>query len=274
MTTYVGLAETVASIDYPGVASSSAKTGAGAIKGTCSTGASTIYGTNSSNGAGVHGEGTSGWGVYGYGTPGVEGRGNLGVFGYSIAGGGCGVFGNQGSGSYGVFSQGACHVAGTLTKTGGSFLIDHPLSPAKRLLEHSFVESPERKNVYDGVATADASGEVVVQMPAYFDALNEDFRYQLTPIGAAAPGLHIKQEIAQGRFVIGGAAPRQKVSWQITGNRKDAWAKANPLVVERDKPADEQGLYLNPEAFGESDEKGVIAKRFPPRPPPKGPATP
>lgn len=41
-----------------------------------------------------------------------------------------------------------------------------------------------------------------------------------------------------------------KVSWQVTGVRQDAYAKAHPLVVEQDKPVAERGYYLHPELFG------------------------
>ena len=85
-------------------------------------------------------------------------------------------------------------IQGTLTKTAGTFLIDHPLDPANKYLAHSFVESPDRKNIYDGVGVADANGELVVEMPGYFEALNRDLRYQLTPIGDSAPELHIKKK--------------------------------------------------------------------------------
>jgi hypothetical protein len=132
-------------------------------------------------------------------------------------------------------------VSGPITKAGGGFQIDHPLDPANKYLVHSFVESPDMKNVYDGVVVADSLGEVRVELPAYFDPLNKDFRYQLTPIGAPAPNLHVKQELTRNRFVIAGAAPGQRVCWQVTGTRKDAWALANPLVVEREKPKSAKG---------------------------------
>jgi hypothetical protein len=120
-------------------------------------------------------------------------------------------------GSYAGFFEGAVLITGTLTvqgtvtKGGGGFQIDHPLDPSNKYLVHSFVESPEMKNIYDGVATADDVGEVAVELPAYFDALNKDFRYQLTPIGAPAPGLHVKEELRENRFVISGAGPRRRV---------------------------------------------------------------
>jgi hypothetical protein len=134
-----------------------------------------------------------------------------------------------------VLINGNLAVTGTVTKGGGAFQIDHPLEPESKYLVHSFVESPDMKNIYDGVAAADPSGEAIVELPTYFDALNKDFRYQLTPIGAPAPTLHVKEELVGNRFSLGGANPGQRVCWQITGTRKDAWALANPLVVEPDK---------------------------------------
>ena len=52
---------------------------------------------------------------------------------------------------------GNLNVDGLLSKGGGSFRIDHPLAPATRYLQHSFVESPDMKNIYDGVVTTDAT---------------------------------------------------------------------------------------------------------------------
>jgi len=130
-------------------------------------------------------------------------------------------------------------VAGTLTKSAGSFRIDHPLDPAHRYLSHSFVESPDMLNIYNGNATLDGRGEAVVLLPAYFEALNRDFRYQLTALGAPGPTLYIAEEIQQNRFVIAGGTPGARVSWQVTGVRQDAYAEAHRIQVEEDKPAAE-----------------------------------
>ena len=48
-----------------------------------------------------------------------------------------------------------------------------------------------------------------------------------------------------------------KVSWQVTGVRKDPFANANRIPVEIDKPEDERGSYLHPEAYGKSQLKSV-----------------
>lgn len=159
--------------------------------------------------------------------------------------------------AYAAYFVGNVHVQGTLSKTAGTFKIDHPLDPANRYLSHSFVESPEMKNVYDGVVTLDADGEASVTLPNWFEALNGDFRYQLTAIGGPAPSLHVARKIADGQFVIAGGTPGIEVSWQVTGIRKDASARHDPIVVETDKPVEERGYYLDPAAYGLPEEQGV-----------------
>lgn len=139
---------------------------------------------------------------------------------------------------------------GTLTAAAKNFKIDHPLNPKNEYLSHTSVESSEMMNIYTGNAILDNSGGAVVSLPKWFEALNADFRYQLTAIGAAAPGLHIAQEIAHHQFSIAGGAPGMKVSWQVTGVRHDAYAKTHPLVVEVKKSETERGHYLNPDAYG------------------------
>jgi len=213
------------------------------------------------NRSGVYGfaDQSSSFGVYGknkaIGTVGELGTGVAGVYGRGV-GTRPGVFGDtDGAAWSGYFTgnvrvKGNLNVDGTVTKGGGTFLIDHPLDPENRTLSHSFVESPERKNVYDGVATLDGAGEAWVELPPYFEALNRDFRYQLTAIGAPGPDLFIAEEIQANRFKIAGGAPGMKVSWQVTGIRHDPWAETHPLVVERDKDPAQRGRYLHPEAYG------------------------
>lgn len=75
-------------------------------------------------------------------------------------------------------------VDGRLTKAAGSFKIDHPLDPANKYLLHSFVESPDMMNIYNGEVALDGLGKATVELPAWFEALNQDFRYQLTAIGS------------------------------------------------------------------------------------------
>ena len=48
-----------------------------------------------------------------------------------------------------------------------------------------------------------------------------------------------------------------KVSWQVTGVRQDPYAVANRIEIEQDKPEEERGYYLHPQAYGLSDEYGI-----------------
>jgi hypothetical protein len=156
--------------------------------------------------------------------------------------------------------QGDVAVTGTLTKAGGSFKIDDPIDPANKYLSHSFVESPDMKNVYDGVVTTDANGLATVTMPAWFEALNRDFRYQLTTIGQPAQAW-VAAELANRVFTIRTDKPSVKVSWQITGIRQDAWANAHRIPVEQEKSTTEQGHFIHPELFGHAGELSVTAMR-------------
>jgi hypothetical protein len=85
-----------------------------------------------------------------------------------------------------IFSDGSTAFAGSVSKASGTFKIDDPIDPANKYLSHSFVESPDMMNIYNGTVVLDAKGEATVTMPDWFDALNQDFRYQLTSIVAPA----------------------------------------------------------------------------------------
>lgn len=167
---------------------------------------------------------------------------------------------NNGSNTVGYagFFQGRVQVNGTLSKLGGSFKIDHPLDPANKYLSHSFVESPDMMNIYNGNITTDKQGEAIVTMPEYFVALNRDFRYQLTVIGQFAQAI-VAEEIKNNQFKIRTDKPNVKVSWQVTGIRQDVYANENRIPVEEDKPATERGLYLYPKGFNLPAEKSVLS---------------
>ena len=186
----------------------------------------------------------------------ADGLGGSGVVGEAENGGlAIGVWGISSSGVAGQFS-GNVNVTGSLSKAGGSFKIDHPLDPANKYLYHSFVESPDMKNIYDGVASLDAQGEALVELPTWFGALNRDFRYQLTCIGGFAP-VYIAEEVSENHFKIAGGKPGMKISWMVTGIRQDAWANAHRIPVEEEKPAQERGYYLHPELYGQPPDKSI-----------------
>jgi hypothetical protein len=237
-----------------------------------------VYG-DSTDGQGVHGQSANDNGVYGESTyeHGVRGETHgqynwrSGVFGEAyndvsngVTGwnesGGVGVYGLSDEEGYAGYFSGKVRVTGNLEKPGGGFKIDHPLDPADKYLNHSFVESPDMKNVYDGVVVLDEGGSAWVDLPEWFEALNEDFRYQLTCIGGFAP-VYVAREIQGNRFQIAGGAPGLKVSWQVTGIRHDAYAEAHRIPVEEEKPPEEQGTYLHPEEQGMPETSGLDYQR-------------
>ena len=175
---------------------------------------------------------------------------------YSSSSGAALYASKTGGGNYAGYFYGNVYVNGTLSKAGGSFKIDHPLDPANKYLEHSFVESPDMMNVYNGNITTDANGDATVTLPDYFEALNRDYRYQLTVIGQFAQAI-VKDEIKDNRFTIKTDKPNVKVSWQVTGIRQDAWANANRIPVEDAKPANERGTYLYPQGYSQPESSGL-----------------
>jgi hypothetical protein len=152
----------------------------------------------STSGVGVLGTSDSGVGVHGKSTSSaaVLGENNSNQFA-AVAGInqgiGFGVYGESTGGGFAGYFAGKVHVFGTLSKGGGGFTIDHPLDPTNKTLTHSFVESPDMMNIYNGNTITDAQGNATITLPAYFQALNGEFRYQLTVMEQFA------QAIALGR---------------------------------------------------------------------------
>lgn len=208
---------------------------------------------------GVHGGATvSGTGVR-IGVVGEAGNGTAGNYGvYGTTSGGPGV-------QYGVYSNGDMHVTGTLSKALGAFRIDHPLDPLNMELWHAFVESPDMLNIYNGNVVTDSDGYATVTMPDWFDALNRDFRYQLTVVDDADSDAFalakVARELRAGAFTIRTSEPWTKVSWQVTGIRQDPVAEANRIPTVVEKRDEDRGLYLAPEAYGQPAERGVDWKR-------------
>ena len=201
--------------------------------------------------AGVHFSSDRGGGVLGQS---VVGNGVEG-FTYSRDPDTAAVRGHGAGGNAGLFI-GNVKVTGSIVKGGGGFRIDHPDDPKNKALSHSFVESPEMLNVYSGTVTTDKKGQARVTLPKYFETLNREFHYQLTAIGQFAQ-LMVAKEVRDNEFVIESNPPKVKVCWQVTGVRRDAWAEANRITVEEDKPAGEKGTYLHPELF---DKKGATGR--------------
>jgi len=219
------------------------------------------YGSAGS-GIGVMGDGLTGvWGQTtdgnGYGVFGINGStsgttNNIGVGGQ----GWVGVYGSfdntSGAGGYGVYADGDLGSSGTK-----SFVIDHPLDPENKLLKHYCIESPEVLNMYRGNVVLNQNGEAVVRLPDYFESINVNYSYILTPIGAPA-NLYIKKKIENGNFEIAGGNPNMEVSWTVYAQRNDAYVRANPSSSEVEVQKKQPGTYIAPELFGQPKEKSMF----------------
>lgn len=172
-----------------------------------------------------------------------------GIFGYAAIG----------ATSWAGYFDGNVNITGALTGGKSSTRIDHPLDPENMYLQQANVESPEMLSIHNGNVVTNAEGYAVVSLPEWFEAVNRDFRYQLTVIGDFAQAI-VAEEISGNQFTIRTDKPNVKVSWQVSGLRNDPWAQANPLQVEMPKPDFEQGLYAHPEAYGQPAERGIDYK--------------
>jgi hypothetical protein len=242
-----------------GSAGNSGPAGIGVAGDTFYTDGTGVKGTCVGTGTGVHGISTSGVGVLARTTSGIAMDG--------ISDSGTAVYGHRRdrydpdkapNSVAGYFDGGIIVVNGPK-----AFQIDHPLDPQNKYLVHNAVESSEMKNVYDGVARLDKEGAAWVELPEWLEALNGDFRYQLTAVGGSAPNLHVAEEVSENRFKIAGGEEGMKVCWQVTGSRKDPWAAANPFEVEQEKPEEERGRYLDPSLYDAPEEQRIMIGPIP-----------
>lgn len=235
-----------------------------------------VYG--SANTAGVMGGSVGGIGVVGYNKnasfAATTGIGNTyGVYGNSQTVGGAtvpnvryGVYGfaSGATTNYAGYFSGNVQITGSIAKGSGTFKIDHPVDPENKYLYHSFIESPDMMNVYNGNITTDGSGYATVTMPSYFNALNKDFRYQLTVIGGTFAQAIVSGEMSNdGKFVIRTNEPNVKVSWQVTGIRNDKYANAHRVVAEVEKEPEYKGLYLHAAEWGKPESKSIDSRTRP-----------
>ncbi len=218
------------------------------------SGYTSIAFVNDSAATGVYAKGDGAGGQFVGGTYGVFASGTTyGVYAQALTGG---------TGIYGLYCAGNMGVSGTINPSAVVVKIDHPQAPERKWLSQSLISSGEALNMQSGTVTLDANGQATVLLPGYFAALTggSELRYQLTAVGGAAPSLHVAQEVTGNQFRIAGGMPGLKVSWQVSGVRRDDYALAHPLRVETRKSKAELGTRV-------FVPKGSTAKQMDTRPP-------
>jgi len=96
-----------------------------------------------------------------------------------------------------------------------------PPDSANKYLCHSFVESADMVNIYNGNVVTDQRGFAYVELPGHFEVLNRNFGYQLTVVGQFAQAI-VLRKVRNHHFVIKTDKPRVEVSWQVAGIRHAA----------------------------------------------------
>ena len=134
-----------------------------------------VVGGDSGNGDGGKGLVVAGGDASGNGH--IAGAGIVARAGTAFNGAGKGLAGEF-DGDLEVFDGdllvfGNVRITGNVSKGSGSFKIDHPLDPENKYLSHSFVESPDMMNIYNGTVTTNAKAEAAVSLPDWFEALNQ-----------------------------------------------------------------------------------------------------
>ena len=210
-------------------------------------------------------------GVEGFAT--LQGSTSYGVYGKYNGGGnvnGVGVYGfsdpanNRGYGVMGVGGNAGVYSVDLMATSGSMVLeMDHPLDPKNKILKHYAMESPEVLNIYRGNINLDGNGEATVSLPEYFNSININYSYNLTPIGQQAPNLFIKEEVnGTGSFIISGGNANQKISWVVYAERNDLYMQRErenkPEMVEVEKEGENKGKYLMPSLYNQPPEMGIF----------------
>jgi hypothetical protein len=117
-------------------------------------------------------------------------------------------------------------VNGALSKSSGSFKIDHPLKPDTHHLVHSFVEGPQADNLYRGVIELN-NGKATIDLdewfgmtPGTFLALNRDIQ---AFVNNADTWDLVRAKVMGSQLIIDCQNPdsNAEVSWLVIGERQD-----------------------------------------------------
>jgi len=128
------------------------------------------------------------------------------------------------SGSVAHFAVPNVNISGNLSKTSGSFKIDHPLDSmnTEYYLIHSFVESNQPDNIYTGSGILNKNGETNINLDEYFNltngtmiSLNRNIR-----IMVIGNGFNACWKLDSNLLKINGSESGE-FTFQVIGERKD-----------------------------------------------------
>jgi hypothetical protein len=122
--------------------------------------------------------------------------------------------------------DGSVAITGALSKSSGSFKIDHPLKPDTHHLVHSFVEGPQADNLYRGkVQLENGKAEIDLEdkfemTSGTFEALNRDIQIFTTN---ESDWDNVRGSVVGSKLIIEcqNTNSTAEVSWLVIGERQD-----------------------------------------------------
>ncbi len=141
-------------------------------------------------------------------------------------------------------------VSGAFSKGSGTFLIDHPLDPLNKKLQHSFAESPEMLNIYKG-HNSTIKGKAIIEVPYWFNALNgydiDSYEVVVSAYGKCGQLWADKNNLIRNYFEVY-SDNDCSFAWVVYAVRHDAFALSHPVAVESEKSENEKGKCIHKEA--------------------------
>lgn len=156
------------------------------------------------------------------------------------------VFTSGGNRRFTVFGNGTAAFTGTLSKAGGTFLIDHPLDPFNKNLRHGFVEAPRYDLIYRGTVRL-LAGRATVDIDATSNMTSGTFAALTT--NAVVTSLQNQDGFARLKpgAINGGSFEiisedetcTDLVSWVVIAERNDPFVKS-----DLDPNTDSNGRFM------------------------------
>ena len=139
-----------------------------------------------------------------------------------------------------TMTDGSVAITGALSKSSGSFKIDHPLKPETHDLVHSFVEGPQADNLYRGVIKLE-NGRATIDLDEWFGmtsgtflALNRDIQ---AFVNNSETWDAVRAKIMGSQLIIECQNPESsaEVSWLVIGERQDKEIHESSLTNDEGK---------------------------------------
>ena len=136
--------------------------------------------------------------------------------------------------------EGNFNVSGFLSKSSGTFKIDHPVKPETHFLYHSFVEGPQADNIYRGKVTLE-NGEATINLDQHFKMTEGTFAALNRNVDVFTSNedtwCSVKGKVVGNILTISceSETSNATVSWMVVGERQDKFMLESSMTDEQGK---------------------------------------